>query len=420
MTRRTMNAGFFGEPHIKRHQFAEPTALRRTECTSRACGVNASLWARPSTRANGVRVRAACKYCSMTLARLPAMPRMAERSNWSNCVYNLLFSEIKFLMGLPRFLVNKSCIILGIFLLSSCGKTQELTRISRTNAYELFREVNALGGLNMRATPDKQGKRVTVIPENEFVQVLSQVDKEEQVDGNTGRWVRVRYLTNEGWVFDHFLADKAVERSCLKNLNFPSVQYKAPDWKVNFSCGASDRDLLVNAAAFYRQWWRDHEGEYLDKPDRSRQREIIRNIRQDLKIAERKGNIALVNRTRTIMDYTTFVTNADVWILKDGFWVFFEETKGAGKTFFADINYDNLPDIISEAGCCDTLTVKILVGHETEYLHKVFEKHFLGFRDYVLIPEKCEKFALRGQLVPEMKNAEFRFNCTSNKIIQIR
>ena len=50
MTRCTINAGLFGKPHTKRHQFAEPTALRRTECTSRACGVNASLWVRPSTR----------------------------------------------------------------------------------------------------------------------------------------------------------------------------------------------------------------------------------------------------------------------------------------------------------------------------------------------------------------------------------
>ena len=50
MTRRTINTGLLGKPHTKRHQFAEPTALRRTECTSRACGVNASLWVRPSTR----------------------------------------------------------------------------------------------------------------------------------------------------------------------------------------------------------------------------------------------------------------------------------------------------------------------------------------------------------------------------------
>ena len=50
MTRRTINAGLLDKPHTKRHQFAEPTALRRTECTSRACGVNASLWVRPSTR----------------------------------------------------------------------------------------------------------------------------------------------------------------------------------------------------------------------------------------------------------------------------------------------------------------------------------------------------------------------------------
>ena len=65
MTRRTIKAVFLGKPYIKRHQFAEPTALRRTECTSRACGVNASLWVRPSTRPNEVVARAACKSCSL-------------------------------------------------------------------------------------------------------------------------------------------------------------------------------------------------------------------------------------------------------------------------------------------------------------------------------------------------------------------
>ena len=68
MTRRAINAGLLGNLHIKRHQFAEPAALRRTECTSRACGVNASLRVRPSTRPSGAVVRAACKSCSRTLS----------------------------------------------------------------------------------------------------------------------------------------------------------------------------------------------------------------------------------------------------------------------------------------------------------------------------------------------------------------
>ena len=70
-----------GSHIFARHQFAEPTALRRTKCTSRACGVNASLWVRPSTRPNEVVARAACKSCSLPLLHIIARPGRAERSS---------------------------------------------------------------------------------------------------------------------------------------------------------------------------------------------------------------------------------------------------------------------------------------------------------------------------------------------------
>jgi len=311
-------------------------------------------------------------------------------------------------------------LLVGILFSSTCGKTSESSRITDAAPAELFREVTALGGLNMREAPDKQATRVSGIPENEYVQILSQADKQTQVDGITGRWVKVRYLSKEGWVFDHFLSPKAVEKTCLKSLNFTSAQHKTPDWKVNFSCGAGNDALLSNAVAYYRKWWRDREGGYLDQPDRSRHRDIIRNIRQDLKIKERKGNVALVTRTGTAMDFATFTTNSDVWILKEGFWIFFEEIRGWGKTFFAEINDDDLPDVVSESGCCDNMTVKILIGHEKEILHRAFDNYFLVLGDYKLVPEKCDKFKLRGQLPRTDKSAEFRFDCISNKMKQIK
>jgi hypothetical protein len=62
------------------------------------------------------------------------------------------------------------------------------------------------GYLAMRSEPNTEtGYRVLTIPHGADVRVLGCLEYSERVGGRTGRWCRVSYAGNTGWVFDGWL-----------------------------------------------------------------------------------------------------------------------------------------------------------------------------------------------------------------------
>lgn len=68
--------------------------------------------------------------------------------------------------------------------------------------------VTARSGLNLRATPDRNGERVGLIPFRKELLTFERQGEKFTVDGISGNWVKVSDDLVKGWAFDGFLSDK--------------------------------------------------------------------------------------------------------------------------------------------------------------------------------------------------------------------
>lgn len=100
-------------------------------------------------------------------------------------------------MNFKRFTI----LIFLVCLFLECGKKQE-----QSNANKQY--VSAVGGLKMRDMPNKDGKAIALIPQGSEVVVLEETGQEEEVSGRRGKWAKIRYGSQEGFVFGGFLASE--------------------------------------------------------------------------------------------------------------------------------------------------------------------------------------------------------------------
>lgn len=68
--------------------------------------------------------------------------------------------------------------------------------------------VQSQNGLVLRDGPNQKANKITVVPHNTIVAVLKYSDKEEVIGGISGKWARVKYDKQEGWVFSGYLSKK--------------------------------------------------------------------------------------------------------------------------------------------------------------------------------------------------------------------
>lgn len=76
-------------------------------------------------------------------------------------------------------------------------------------------EVNANGGLRMRETPSINGKLITIIPNHEYLKVITELDKTITINNITGKWNKVIWNNKEGYVFSGFLLKKDAIKSII-------------------------------------------------------------------------------------------------------------------------------------------------------------------------------------------------------------
>ena len=62
------------------------------------------------------------------------------------------------------------------------------------------------GIINMRSLPDINSDVIIKIAANEKVEILYYDTELKTIQGENGRWVKVRYLDNEGWVWSGLLS----------------------------------------------------------------------------------------------------------------------------------------------------------------------------------------------------------------------
>jgi hypothetical protein len=100
-----------------------------------------------------------------------------------------------------------------VFLILSCPKAEQTTTDKEETVYTgkaQPRWVNATAGLRIRDSASLDSNVIGAIPYGEKVILLHEQDKEEEIEGITGRWSRIRWQDKEGWVFGGFLQKEEI------------------------------------------------------------------------------------------------------------------------------------------------------------------------------------------------------------------
>jgi hypothetical protein len=136
-----------------------------------------------------------------------------------------------------------SITILFLFTLYNTNLTAESVQAVDKN----FRFVTA-NSLKFRDQPDLNSKTLQIIPQGKIVSVIETKKEKQIIAGVEGRWAKVRYRWEEGWVFDGF----------LKNFNIDKKEKQITDvygkWNGSWSCGNDKTNLTLNNDKTFYAW----------------------------------------------------------------------------------------------------------------------------------------------------------------------
>ena len=68
------------------------------------------------------------------------------------------------------------------------------------------RVITAASGLNMREQPNQTATPIVLLPSGAHVKLLEETNNSETIGGVAGKWDKVEYNGQQGYVFDGFLS----------------------------------------------------------------------------------------------------------------------------------------------------------------------------------------------------------------------
>lgn len=132
-------------------------------------------------------------------------------------------------------------ILTSLFLFS-------MPSLSALDSYNVGDQLYVLApsGLRMRSAP-QNGKKIELIPYSGKVIVVEVTEKaiKQTIEGLQGRWIKVRFKFNEGYVFDGFLSH--IPAPLLGNDNFG--QYLKAGWKAILP--KTDSSLIIDGMEIF-------------------------------------------------------------------------------------------------------------------------------------------------------------------------
>ena len=194
------------------------------------------------------------------------------------------------------------------------------------------------------------------------------------------------------------LPDSTVEQA-IPNQSIESINYKDDTKEIQIE----DGETLKNIALEFLK----DAGEFSSP--------LVQT--SHLKIVNKYDNLILLNYPKGGSD--TFFVQQSVWFKKDGKWTIFK-THDLGSNSTADIdilhiNNDNIYDIVTRSGCCDTDSYTVNLGQKEGEFKEVFTVTATnGSPD--LKNGKCENFILKIKTNDGIQHI-YTFDCSLNKII---
>ncbi len=88
-----------------------------------------------------------------------------------------------------------------------------------TISCQKYSYTNASPSLVLREDANKESKNIVNIPVAQKIMIIEETEKVEEINGKKGKWIKIKWKTYTGWVFDAYLTKElSIESYKLKDL----------------------------------------------------------------------------------------------------------------------------------------------------------------------------------------------------------
>jgi len=241
--------------------------------------------------------------------------------------------------------------------------------------------IAAKSGLNLRSSPNKSSKVISLILFGAKVTINKSEGDEIFLDGRYGKWVNVKYGNSTGWVFSGFLCD-----------------FK-PD------------TIIKIAADHYRNQYRKH-GYFPEE---------FTNFKDSAVSIESIIDKYIVLNAPTTTGVSVDLVSGNVVWKYDVRGGKFSEVHNVGQsnnTRLLHLNKDKYPDMIITYGCCNSIYIEIFLGSGYG-----FSNIFNGYSndDLYMTVGHCGDTEFAYTNIDHSEKTDpvisfFRFNCEDNRV----
>jgi uncharacterized protein YraI/Cu/Ag efflux protein CusF len=247
--------------------------------------------------------------------------------------------------------------------------------------------VAAKSGINLRSGPDKSSKVIVTIPFGSKITIEKSDGNEIFLDGRYGKWINVKYGNNTGWVFSGFLCDFKPETV---------IKHVADYYREVYRTGKD------NPYSKYKEYTNFKDSEVSIK-------NIINNYIV-LKIPTASAMSIDPSRGDVLWGYD-IKQKKFIEVYKDG---------GERTIHLLYLDNDKYPDLVVVNGCCQSVSLEILLGSEKGFI-KIYElpDEYSFDEDFYLAVGNCGDMEFvcsrRYSDFDDDTALFFRFNCKNKK-----
>jgi hypothetical protein len=105
--------------------------------------------------------------------------------------------------------------------------------------------VSSTKGVILRSEPDSNSNKITSVPFMTEVQIIEQKKEQIFLAERYGKWTKVKFDNNEGWLFGGFLCEFKIDKLLETASKFHVEQFNKNDCVVNSSKTRNDSNSEV-------------------------------------------------------------------------------------------------------------------------------------------------------------------------------
>jgi len=233
-------------------------------------------------------------------------------------------------------------------------------------------------------------------------------------------WIKFKYKNPKDTKNENNLTNISSEN--LHIINNPGSSHHEPYPSISseiFQDGLEIEILTQNVHKFYSLYW----NKMLKKvnPESSgvpKIEKIVSNPETDIKITMQSESLAGINRTALgLSEFEDIYKTDDIWYFSGKRWKpVLDFSNHFYKSQLLHLNNDNFIDIIIKGGCCDTETLNVYLGNESNSFSHIQDITIIGNSE-IKFNDKCDNLIKVSDYHSGAIQAAF-FNCDKNRFIR--